>query len=118
MTNGQYGPIVGVTKIRESLAFPTVYIPNLKGATPTDPSHYRALRIAITGYASINANLKVDPDTLFDRIEARDRRDSYDLHTDPSEHPSDMDSPPFIPSLVAELAEEAAREARVNDTSM
>jgi len=114
--NGKFAPTIGEVRIKESLAFPKIAIPTVD--CPLKATDYDFEEVCITGFARIDMKLDTSPSELIERVEKRDQRENYDRHTDPSEHPSDMDAPPFIPSLHGSYLAQQERLNRINDTSM
>lgn len=107
--NGKFSPTIGETRIKESLAFPKIAIP--VEDLPTKSTDYDFEEVCITAFARVSVEFDKSPAELTERIDKRDQRERYDAHTDPAEHPSEMDAPPFIPSTHG--ATQDAERARI-----
>jgi hypothetical protein len=114
--NGKFAPTIGEVRIKESLSFPKIAIPTCDH--PLAATDYDFEEVCVTAFARVDLKLDTLPRELIERVERRDQRENYDRHTDPAEHPSEMDAPPFIPSLHGAHLDQQERLKRINDTSI
>lgn len=93
---GKYGPEIGRTSIRESLAFPFIPIPSIRD--PSSPADYTLSQFCISGFASLTLVPRVRPEDMAQHLDSIEIRGHGITYTDPQDHPDSNSQPAFIPS--------------------